>query len=65
MTLIKLGRTLSATDSAEKERRAGLFARAAAILHSPEAEGRIALDGQAARAELEALRAANGAAAVH
>jgi len=55
-TLIGLGDTYSATDPTEREHRAELLDRAAAILNSPDAEGRITRDGREARATLVALR---------
>lgn len=58
-TLLKLGGTYAATatDTAEQARRAELLDRAAAILNSPDAEGRITMNGKAAKADVDALRA--------
>jgi len=58
VTLIKLGSTYSADDSAEKVRRAELFDRAWAILDSPEADGRITMDGKTEKADVEIQRTA-------
>ena len=57
-TLMQLAGTYSATDPAEKVRRAELLDRAWTMLDSPEAEGRITVDGKETKAKLEALRAA-------
>jgi hypothetical protein len=55
-TLMTLGGTYSATDPTEAVRRAGLLDRAAAILDSPDAEGRITMEGKATKAQVAALR---------
>jgi len=57
-TLMQLAGTYSATDSAEKVRRAELLDRAWTMLDSPDADGRISVEGKATKAKIAALRAA-------
>ena len=55
-TQMKLGITYAATDRTATARRADLLAQAAALLDSPDAEGRITMQGKATKAKIAGLR---------